>query len=94
MSIKTKKKKVSKILETFKGKFVTIAIKDVRTRTSNLSFAGFLVDEDEEYFYLGESSDGPLQAAIPKSQNAGITLTDEIDFLMDKIDIPEGHGVQ
>ena len=87
---KTTSKK-SKILEMFQGKFVTIEIKNMRNR---LSFGGFLLDEDKEYFYLSELPEGPVSAAIVKSEHAGVVLANEMEFLMGQIDIPDDQGVQ
>ena len=88
---KTTSKKVSKVLENFKGKFVTIEIKNTRNR---LSFGGYLVDEDETYFFLSELPDGPIHAAIVKNEHAGVQLADEMEFLMEQIDVPGDQGVQ
>lgn len=83
----------SKLMKYFSGKLVSITSRDVKTRTGNMSFVGFLLDEDEENFYLGEIGNGEIEAAIPKIQNAGITVLDEND-LMDQITVPEDQGVQ
>ena len=85
---------MKKLLKLFKNKFVTIMIKDVKTRSTNMQFVGFLLDEDKEYLYLGESADGEIHAAIPKNVNAGIVLTDEMTFLMGQINPPDNQGVQ
>jgi hypothetical protein len=85
---------MKKLLKIFKNRFVTITIKSVRTRNANMQFVGFFLDEDKDFIYLGETPDGEIHAAIPKSENAGIVLTDELNFLMDQIDIPGDQGVQ
>ena len=85
---------MKKLLKLFKNKFVTITVKSARTRTSNMQFVGFFLDEDKDFLYLGEEPNGVVQAAIPKSENAGIVVTDEMNFLMDQIDIPGDQGVQ
>jgi len=96
---KRKRTAESKLLKTFKNRFVTISIKDVKIRSargslSNTAFVGYLVDEDKENLYLSQEEDGKIYAAIPKEQNAGITATDEIAFLMENIDVPDDQGIQ
>lgn len=100
--MKKRKAKVaskSKLLKNFKDRFVTISIKDVKSRsavgrTTNLAFIGYLTDEDEENLFLSQEQGGQVYAAIPKTQNAGIIATDEVEFLMENIQLPEGSEVQ
>lgn len=87
------RKQKSKFLKHFKNKLVTITVKDVRMKNNNMSFIGVLLDEDKEYLFLGEEEGGPISAAIPKSQNAGVTLMNELD-LLEEIIIPPDQEVQ
>lgn len=85
--------KKSKVFQYFEGKFISITVKDVKTRTGNMSFVGFLIDEDAEHYYLTDELDGAVEAAIPKNQCAGMTTLNAND-LMDSIIVPEDQGVQ
>ena len=83
----------SKLFKYFKNKVISITIKDVKNKTGNMSFIGFLLDHDDDFYYLGDSEKGDIEAAIPKTQNAAITLITENDLLIE-IDIPEDQEVQ
>lgn len=91
---KRKAKTTSKILKNFKGKFVSITMSEMRGRIGNVSFVGYLVDEDKDNFYLSETIDSAIKAAVPKAKHCGISIEDEIDFLMNNIDVPDNQGVQ
>ena len=81
-------KKKSKLFKYFENKFVSIYIKG--SYRNKLVFMGYLVDEDAENFYLSQNEDNVF-AAIPKEQNGGIVMGDELNFLMEQIAVPNGE---
>jgi len=96
---KKRPKKSSLLYDIFVGTYVNIALKNIKGGSSrpgkiaNLMFAGYLLDEDEEYFYIGQTSD-EVYAAVKKEEVAAIMLSDEEGDLMAEIEVPEGQGVQ
>ena len=85
------KKTCSKLFKQFKNKYVTFILKNVRNGIGgsilNLSLEGYLLDEDEEYFYIGITSES-ITGAIRRLEVATILET-EPDFK-----IPEGTNIQ
>lgn len=71
---------MSKIFETFSGSFVSIIVKNMRgsgqDKINNLALGGYLLDECEEYYYIGET---PMEvtAAIKKDSVAAVILAVE-----------------
>lgn len=89
----------SKTLKLFKDRFVSITIKDVKSRTvrgriTNTAFVGYLSDEDKDNYFLSQEVGGMIYAAVPKSQSAGIVATDEVQYLMENIEPPHDTEVQ
>jgi hypothetical protein len=97
---KQKKQQTSSALfETFVGSFISVMMKNLKAystqnkKISNLLLSGYLLDECDDYFYLGESGDA-VTGAIRKDEIAAIMMGDEVVELFDKIDVPEGTEVQ
>lgn len=88
----------SRMFESFAGSYVTIAVRSLRANPkaannviANLMLAGFLLDECEEYFYLGENAK-EIFAAVKKSEVMSIMMGGEAAD--PQINIPEGTEIQ
>lgn len=91
---KRRTKSKSKMYDTFVGAFVNVVLKgveavDQRTKITNLTIAGFLLDEDTEYIYLGSADE--ITTAVTKDSIA-VVLAESVE--MDVIDIPPGSVQQ
>lgn len=101
-SVKRKRKlttSYSLLFKNFAGCYVTIAVKNIRAvgarpgRVANVMLAGFLIDEDNEYLFLGKE-DNEIYMAVKKDEVASIMLTDEVEDLLSSIEMPPGSEVQ
>lgn len=96
---KKARKSYSAVFDIFAGSYVNIALKNIKGenskpgRIANLMFAGYLLDEDTEYFFIGQEADA-VYAAIKKDEVAAIIMGDEVTSLMEEIDVPDGQSVQ
>jgi hypothetical protein len=86
----------SRIFEEFAGSYVTIAVKSLKgdgggKKVTNIMLAGYLLDECEDFYYIGESA-AEIFAAVKKDDVATIMLGGE-DHVTD-IEIPEGSVEQ
>lgn len=70
----------------FSGKFVNIFLKK-----PTMVIGGFLLDEDEYFLYITEKEGDGVTTAIPRNNVATIALEDQITFLMNNIEVPEGE---
>lgn len=97
------KKKTSKrtgytfITNTFLGQQVTTVLKNIKSNTgkgtiANLMFTGILLDECEDYLYLG-NDDGDIHAAVKKTDIGTVLAGNYAEETLD-IDIPEGAEIQ
>ena len=92
------KKKNSMFFKTFVGSYLNIFVKSLKSygrqnKISNVLLAGYLLDEDDDYIYIGQSSE-EIFSAVKKDDIAAVTVAEEGEELMDLIDIPEGQEVQ
>jgi len=87
----------SRLYDTFVGNVVTIIVKNVKgyggtaAKVSNLMFAGYMLDECDEYIYVGQTADS-VSAAIKKDEIATVVLGDTLD--QEDIELPEGSEMQ
>lgn len=91
---KKKNTSYSRIFEQFAGDYITISLKSLRSNPknkaiANVMMAGYLLDECEEFYYIGETVN-EIFAAIRKSEvNAMILGGGETD-----IELPKGTELQ
>lgn len=72
---------MSKVFKLFENQYVSLVMKNMRAQTSsskiaNLLLAGYLVEECDTYFYLGEE-EGSVTAAVKKDEVASVMLATE-----------------
>jgi hypothetical protein len=95
---KKRPKSYSLLFQNFAGHFVTISVKNIKAgsgrsgKIMNVMVAGILLDEDNEYLFLGKDGDG-IYAAVKKDEIASVMLTEDGSDIYD-IDIPPGSEVQ
>ncbi len=98
---KTKKRRstYSRVFETFAGAYLNFIIKGIKAadvrpgKITNLMFAGYLLDEDELHYFIGQTPD-EVYAIIKKDEVAGIMISDEVGDLMNEVKLPEGQDLQ
>jgi hypothetical protein len=86
----------SRIFEEFAGSYVTIAIKSLKgystnKKIANVMMAGFLLDECENFYYIGETAK-EIFAAIKKEEVLTVMLGGEAEEV--DIEMPEGAEMQ
>jgi len=64
----------SKFLESFKGKWVDF---NLLTFTGMDTRAGYLIDEDETYYYLGYSNRIEVEMLVTKSKVSSVDIGSE-----------------
>lgn len=93
------KRKTSMLFDIFCGNYVNIFVKNIKShegrpgKLSNVMLAGYFLDEDDSYVFLGQSPD-EVFCAVNKDEIASIIIAEEGEELMDLIDVPEGQEVQ
>lgn len=78
-----------KLTKYFTGKFINIFLKK-----PIMFVGGFLIDEDANFLYITEQEGQEVSTAIPKNNIGMVSLEDEITFLMEKLEIPDGQEPQ
>ena len=86
----------TRLFELFAGTYVTIAVKSLRGVTSskkisNVMLAGYLLDECETFYYIGDTPT-EVFAAVRRDDVISIMMGREGD--METVEIPEGQSVQ
>jgi hypothetical protein len=81
--------KTTKVFETFVGSYVSVAVKNMRANSkgkiANLLLMGYLLDECETFFYLGET-DKEVTVAVARTDVVAMMSAAEVaelDFPMD-----------
>lgn len=92
------KKTYSVCFETFAGHYVHLVVEKLHGAAEeggmiNLRLAGYMLDEDEDYFFIGSTAE-EITSAIKKSCVAAIIIKDEVEDLMNQIDVPSDQEVQ
>lgn len=87
----------SRLFEEFAGSYITIAVRSLKGSQktnkiiANVMLAGYLLDECEDYYYIGENSK-EIFAAVKKTDVSTIMLGGE--GAENNIDLPEGSEMQ
>lgn len=91
------KKPSSSLYQTFVGSYIRLVVKGINItegdRSSNMMFGGYLLDEDDDYYFLGQTPEA-VYAAVRKSDVVTLMLSDEASDLMSYIEVPDGQEVQ
>lgn len=99
---KPRKKRLSSyslLFEIFCGNYVNIFVKNIKSvggrqgKINNVMLAGFLLDEDDEFYFLGQTPDDVF-CAVKKDEIAALMLGEEGIELMEQIEVPDGQEVQ
>lgn len=73
---------MSKVFGKFSGSYVSVAVKGMRANSkgkiANLLLMGYLLDEDEDYFYIGESQ-SEVSVAVLRSDVVAIMSASEVE---------------
>ncbi len=84
----------SKLFLTFAGNYVSLVMKNMRgksnTKIANLMLAGYLLEECDDYYYLGETPE-EAAVAVRKSDVAAVMMASELE---ESIEIPDDFEVQ
>lgn len=86
------------VFDMFVGSYIHLVIKGIKADTgggkiSNMRFAGYLLDEDDLHYFIGQEATS-VYAAVKKDEVAAILLHDEVEDLMEQVEVPEGQEVQ
>lgn len=87
------------LYEIFCGNYVQVFVKSLKAssekkgKVNNVILVGYLLDEDKEYIFLGQTPDDVF-AAVKKDEIAAINLTDEGELILEEINIPEDQEMQ
>lgn len=73
---------MSKVFGKFAGSYVSVAVKGMKGsskgKIANLLLMGYLLDEDEDYFYIGESQQ-EVSVAVLRSDVVAIMSAADMD---------------
>lgn len=87
----------SAVFEIFAGTYVNLVIKNIKGNNkgniTNLVFAGYLLDEDVNHYFLGQTTE-EVYAAVRKEEVTAIMISDEIKDLMEQMELPDGENLQ
>jgi hypothetical protein len=94
--LKKQKKNSSRMFEVFAGEYVTIVVKTIKGGSKgkiiNLMLAGYLLDECENYVYIGENPH-EIFACVKHNEIASIMMGDLSEAGV-SLEIPEGSEIQ
>ena len=92
--LKKSRKNYSRAFEVFGGEYVTLVVKSIKGgnkgKIINLMLAGYLIDECEDYFYIGENM-SEIFASVRKDEVASFMKGDASE---EGISVPDGQEVQ
>ena len=94
--LKKQKKSYSRMYEIFAGEYVTIVVKTIKGGSKgkiiNLMLAGYLLDECENYVYIGENAH-EIFACVKHNEIASI-MRGDLSGEEGAIELPEGTEIQ
>lgn len=87
----------STVFQIFAGSYVNLVIKNIkgnnRGNITNLMFAGYLLDEDETHYFVGQTTE-EVYLAVRKEEVSAIMISDEVKELMDSVEVPSDQEIQ